>query len=88
MSLGPYQAAKLHRCYRKSNSKDIRCATCDNHSSHRYHGKFYHKCRLIGSSSSSATDIRLSYVCRSYVRNGVRLQPPEPVTGNFFEERA
>jgi len=61
-----YQLFKLYQNYHKSPSKDMRCGTCRHLKTYHYHGKYYHKCKLIGESSSAATDIRLSYVCNMW----------------------
>ena len=58
-----YQMIKAGNRYRKSEDKRKRCKTCDHHQALSYHDKIYHKCEEIGQSQSSATDIRIGYVC-------------------------
>lgn len=55
-----YQKWKLENNYRKADN-GMRCANCVN-----IVGTRFYKCRLLGISSSSATDIRLSYVCNRF----------------------
>ena len=62
-----YQRWKWINKYRKANENScVRCATCKHSFANMPNctgvGKYY-KCELLGRSSSSATDIRLSYVC-------------------------
>ena len=56
-----YQQWKLENNYRKADN-GMRCATCKN-----IIGTRFYKCKLLGLSSSSATDIRLSNVCDLWV---------------------
>lgn len=58
----PYQKWKKDNNYRKSDSKNKRCGNCKNITSQNG----YYKCILLGTSSSSATDIRLSNVCNQF----------------------
>lgn len=53
--LGP-----LH--YRKSEDKAVRCKTCSN----LLDCRGYYKCRLLGSTMSPATDIRVGHVCDAW----------------------
>lgn len=55
-----YQKWKLENNYRKADN-GMRCANCVN-----IVGTRFYKCKLLGLSSSSATDIRLSYVCNRF----------------------
>ena len=60
-----YQQWKYNNKYRKADS-DKRCKNCKNLISKLAicpSEKNYYKCKLLGISSSSATDIRLSNVC-------------------------
>lgn len=72
-----YQEWKYEQQYRKADYKsDIRCKNCVHLITVRpecYRGKKYYKCELLGHSSSSATDVRLSNVCNKfemYVKEG------------------
>ena len=59
-----YQDYKQVFNYRKGGI-DI-CRKCINFRRYEYHNKFYHKCILLGESHSTATDIRVTYVCDNY----------------------
>ena len=62
-----YQTWKWKHKYKKVKEKsDIRCKNCK----HLLSERNYYKCELLGRSSSSATDIRLSYVCDLWEKNG------------------
>lgn len=61
-----YQRIKAINNYRKSSSHEINCKNCGHRKTFEYHNRYYHKCKLIGESSSEATDIRLSCVCNKY----------------------
>lgn len=73
-NMSKYQKTKLFYHYRKSTDEK-RCSNCSNHIGGGYHGKQYHKCKLIGVSHSFATDIRVSAVCdaHSYPENYLEL---------------
>ena len=58
-----YQRFKRRFNYQKSDDKNKRCKNCGNHINKPYHNGKYHKCKLIGSSCSTATDIRVGHVC-------------------------
>lgn len=58
----PYQRWKSENNYRKSDNKNKRCENCKNIISQNG----YYKCILLGTSCSSATDIRLSNVCNQF----------------------
>ena len=68
-----YQTWKWENRYKKAkeNSK-IRCKNCK-HLISKFaicpSEKNYYKCELLGFSSSQATDIRLSYVCKNFEYN-------------------
>jgi hypothetical protein len=53
--LGP-----LH--YRKSEDKEKRCKTCVN----LFSCRGYYKCKLLGTSMSPATDIRVGHICDAW----------------------
>ena len=59
-----YQRWKYENNYQKADYlSDIRCKNCK----HLFlHCIKYYKCELLGISSSSATDIRLSNVCKNF----------------------
>ena len=61
----PYQKFKKLNNYRPTESKDYCCKTCKNLQVHHMN-KSYYKCKLTGDSCSSATDIRISYVCKKW----------------------
>lgn len=62
-----YQKWKYQNKYRKADDlSDIRCKNCKHRVIIHSSGKIYYKCRLIGISHSSATDIRLSNVCKNF----------------------
>lgn len=59
-----YQRWKWENKYRKANENScVRCAMCKHILSNCVGNSKYYKCELLGISSSSATDIRLSCVC-------------------------
>jgi hydrogenase maturation factor len=66
-----YQKWKWEHKYKKADKNSKKnCDTC-NHcycSSIQGGRKHYYKCELLGFSNSSATDIRLSYVCDLFER--------------------
>jgi hypothetical protein len=68
-SHSPYQRFKTNFNYRKSGS-DMRCGNCKYAQRWEYHNKYYWKCELLGVSRCTATDIRKSYVCDNYTREG------------------
>lgn len=48
--------------------KDHQCRECQHHVVLHYNNKNFYKCRMIGISNSSATDIRLKdYACKLFV---------------------
>lgn len=65
-----YQKFKRYEHYRVSESPFKTCKNCVNRKSFEYHNKNYHKCNLIGHSSSTATDIRLRNVCDRWIETG------------------
>jgi len=48
--------------YRKADSKERRCKTC-RFQCDKQMGRVYHKCKVLGCTSSKATDIRVNHVC-------------------------
>lgn len=58
-----YKLLKHIRQYRLSDSKTRRCKFCRHRVQVWGNTRQYHKCRLIGITSSEATDIRLRNVC-------------------------
>lgn len=49
--------------------KDHKCKECQHHIVLHSNNKKFHKCRMIGISNSSATDIRLKdYACKLFVK--------------------
>lgn len=59
-----YQKWKYDNHYSKADyMSDIRCKNCIHRFINSMGTKTYYKCELLGISSSSATDIRLSNVC-------------------------
>jgi len=57
-----YQGWKLINNYRAS-SGERQCQNCKFARKRNYHNKNYYKCILLGTSYSTATDIRLKDVC-------------------------
>jgi len=57
-----YQIFKKKNRYRLAND-NLKCKNCLNCEGWSYHDKTYYKCKLMGFSSSEATDIRLKNVC-------------------------
>jgi hypothetical protein len=53
--------------YRKSDKNGQKCKNCKHLTGFIHNEIRYYKCRLIGKSSSAATDIRLSNVCDRYL---------------------
>jgi hypothetical protein len=64
--LSPYQKTKQQNNYRKSIDKNVSCKTCIYKLESHHNGKTYYKCKIIGESFSSATDIRLKNVCNRW----------------------
>lgn len=63
---GPYGQRKLQMGYhRAEKGATERCGTCINHVKKQF-ANCYHKCRIIGCSSSASTDIRVGFVCRHW----------------------
>jgi len=60
--LGKFKSWKAKNQYRKTKG-DRRCGTCRNLTEEGGNTANYFKCKLMGISSSAATDIRKSYVC-------------------------
>ena len=61
-----YQKWKYENNYQKADYlSDIRCKNCK-YLIQRKLSKNYYKCQLLGESSSPATDVRLSNVCRNF----------------------
>jgi len=59
---GKRQLIKQKIRYRLSENKDKCCKTCINCFSKKYANRYY-KCKIIGDSDCSASDIRLKNVC-------------------------
>jgi len=65
--LGVFQQARFDYDYRKSDSSEKRCATCQRIYGIKFRsGRVVYKCRCIGISHSAASDIRLRSVCRHW----------------------
>ena len=65
--MGYFQATKLHAAYCLAQYPlEASCKLCQNLLNKCYHNHNYYKCALFGCSSSVASDIRLSYVCRHF----------------------
>ena len=62
--LGIRQQWKLDNNYRKGDTAT--CKDCLHLRKYEYHDKTYYKCVLLGESHSTATDIRVSYVCNEH----------------------
>ena len=61
-----YQRFKRINHYGLADHPDLSCKNCVNRRSFDYHGKYYHKCDLIGFSHSESTDIRLRNCCDKF----------------------
>lgn len=61
---GRCNAFKIKNNYRKGGTST--CKDCLHIQRFEYHNKYYHKCELLGFSHSTATDIRLSFVCDQF----------------------
>lgn len=65
-SASKYQIWKQENNYRKAVNHNIdgkMCAKCKHLLKDTGHSVVYYKCELLGTSHSSATDVRISYVC-------------------------
>lgn len=63
-----YQKWKYLNKYCKAEKySDIKCKNCRHRFITHSSGKIYYKCFLLGMSGSTATDIRLSNVCKNFV---------------------
>jgi len=60
--LSRYQKFKVRNRYRKRTGKES-CATCGNGELLEGNTKNYRKCKLIGCSNSTATDVSRNYIC-------------------------
>lgn len=60
---GDYKRAKKNMGYKRRVVKSVCCGTCLHFRRCPHHGKTYFKCKIIGITSSSATDIQLSCTC-------------------------
>lgn len=66
-SNGFYKKKKTELHLRMTNyCVNENCKHCVFRITFNYHNKNYHKCKLIGISHSTATDIRLSNVCDKF----------------------
>lgn len=63
---GKYQSFKVLNKYRPSDDKAVRCRNCVNLIGMGGHSKTYYKCKLMGTSMSIATDIRVNHVCEQF----------------------
>jgi hypothetical protein len=63
VSHSPYLAWKKEHNFRKATEHARSCATCKMTKVFEYHDRNYRKCREMGLSHSSATDIRASDLC-------------------------
>jgi len=61
-----YKSFRERNNYRKSTDANVRCKKCECLVPNYYHAKNYYKCALQGTSSSAASDVRLSYVCNKF----------------------
>lgn len=68
-----YQKWKYENDYRKSENES-RCKNCKNLLINNTYNKTFYKCLLLGISSSSATDIRLSNVCNNFAPKNANCQ--------------
>ena len=64
--LSKYQLFKRKFNYMESRNENG-CKNCKYHLVKEYHGKRYHKCEQLGTSHSSATDIRLKCICNLWI---------------------
>ena len=61
-----YQERRLKMNYRRATEKNKNCSTC-NMSFMRFGGRhYYRKCKIIGCSASTATDVSRNYVCNEF----------------------
>lgn len=58
-----YQKVKKQMRFRVSDVIGKSCKNCQNLTGVSHGGRAYYKCKLIGNSSSNATDIRLKNLC-------------------------
>ena len=65
-----YQLAKLSIKYRLADDKKRSCKYCSNCFGVRGYNKTFYKCKLIGNSSSEATDIKLKMTCNEFTDEG------------------
>ena len=63
---GRYRATLAMMGYKRRFFQDTCCKTCINQYHISHNDKTYNKCRLIGDSRSSATDIRGTFVCKKW----------------------
>lgn len=64
-SISNYQKFKGWNNYRKSDNPKMICGTCK-HFTARVFDRTYFKCRLIGLSRSTVTDIAKGHVCNKW----------------------
>ena len=65
---GKYQIFRVTNHYRLAESKSERCKNCVNLIGVSGNTKNYYKCKLMGTSMSEASDIRLNHVCEQFKR--------------------
>lgn len=63
-----YQRWKHENGYRKAENKNQCCKYCIYLCANMPSTRAYYKCMMLGVSGSSATDVRLSYVCNLFER--------------------
>ena len=61
-----YQITKARNKYGLAKNKTQTCKNCVNCFGVECNGKIYYKCKLIGNSSSEATDIILKNTCNKF----------------------
>jgi hypothetical protein len=64
---GYYAERKRQLEYKRSFNKNMCCKVCK-YCICNIRAKRYYKCELIGLSMSSATDIKVNFVCKKFVR--------------------
>jgi len=65
--LGKYKIFKANNHYQKSKNPDRQCPYCKHFLIMQTHEKKYFKCKIMGNSSSSASDIRDGHVCDLFI---------------------
>lgn len=70
---GRFNIWKTENNYRKSSGEQ-KCKVCQHSERHRDRSKFFWKCRIMGISSSEASDIRAGHVCNRFKREELLCQ--------------